>query len=664
MKTIKAKILASTITALVGLAVVLAGASAYLGTDATVQTTEKIMRETAQVAAGQIAAQLDTYSKIAFETGCTARLSNPETSLADKKAIIDQKVATYGFARGNMTDTRGISPFDGLNVSEREYFQKAMQGEAWISEPAISKSTGELVIMIAAPLWEGGNPNTRVTGVVYFTQSATMLGDIVRDIQIGQTGTTYILDKNGVTIAHPNNAVVESMENTQEQVKTDAGLTKLAALEAEMIAGKDGFGEYSYGGKDKFLAYYPIDIPSKWSVGISVERNEFLAFINTNLLWIAGLAVVITLLFILINMRTANRIAKPIGLMSKRLEGLAQGDLHSPVPTIRAKDETGLLCQSMQSTVTSLNTYIQALADSISSIANGNLAFEKPEDVHFEGDFVALEKAMDTILERLNQTLSQIQQTTAQVTLGAEQVSVGAQALSQGATEQASSVEELSAAIHEIMTQVRHNADNAQLAMKQVNVAGTQVSDSNHKMQQMIGAMGVISDKSGEIGKIIKTIDDIAFQTNILALNAAVEAARAGAAGKGFAVVADEVRNLAGKSAQAAKNTTALIEETVQAVHNGRQIADDTAQALLGVVDSTQQVTGLIEQITVASRTQAETVTQVNEGVEQISTVVQQNSATAEESAAASEELSSQAQMMQQLVSAFQLRDKHTSLHL
>ena len=237
-----------------------------------------------------------------------------------------------------------------------------------------------------------------------------------------------------------------------------------------------------------------------------------------------------------------------------------------------------------------------------------------------------------------------------------DQVSSGAQALSQGATEQASSIEQLSASIIEISDQVRSNAVNANNATSLVESVGKEIDRSNIHMQEMIRAISEISDKSAQIGRIIKTIDDIAFQTNILALNAAVEAARAGAAGKGFAVVADEVRNLAGKSAQAASETTELIESSISAVLNGTRIADETAESLSSVVTGASKITSLMQDISKASNEQANSIGQVTQGIEQISGVVQTNSATAEESAAASEELSAQAQLLNSLVSKFKMR--------
>jgi len=253
-------------------------------------------------------------------------------------------------------------------------------------------------------------------------------------------------------------------------------------------------------------------------------------------------------------------------------------------------------------------------------------------------------------------------QSSEQVSSGSEQVSNGAQALAQGATEQASSIEELSATITEIASNVKLNATSAADASIKVNHVSSELDVSNQNMQDMIAAMSKISDSSSQIGKIIKAIEDIAFQTNILALNAAVEAARAGAAGKGFAVVADEVRNLASKSAEAANNTTALIENSIKEVENGTKIADQTATALKKVVLEATAVSNTVTLISQASNEQANSINQITLGVDQISSVVQTNSATAEESAAASEELSGQAQILKSLVGKFKLKNQATQV--
>lgn len=290
-------------------------------------------------------------------------------------------------------------------------------------------------------------------------------------------------------------------------------------------------------------------------------------------------------------------------------------------------------------------------------MADGDFTVDSVCEAEYTGGFHPLLVSFRGIADKLNDTMQQINQSSTQVASGSQQVASGSQALSQGATEQASSVQELASTINEISNRIKQNADNAQNANEKAGSISTEMNVSNEKMHQMIQAMEDITSCSNEIGKIIKTIEDIAFQTNILALNAAVEAARAGTAGKGFAVVADEVRNLASKSADASKDTSALIENSLKAVENGTRIADETAKSLYQAVNDVNEMAGIIGQISQASIAQADSIAQITIGVDQISSVVQTNSATAQESAAASEELSSQSQLMKNLVGRFKLKN-------
>ncbi|MFZ5974566.1 MAG: methyl-accepting chemotaxis protein, partial [Bacillota bacterium] len=262
----------------------------------------------------------------------------------------------------------------------------------------------------------------------------------------------------------------------------------------------------------------------------------------------------------------------------------------------------------------------------------------------------------------LNDVLSEINSASDQVACGTLQVSEASQSQSQGATEQASALEELSASITQIAVQTKQNAENARKANELSVAAKEGALDGNRQMQAMLESMREINEASGNIGKIIKVIDDIAFQTNILALNAAVEAARAGAHGKGFAVVAEEVRNLAVKSADAANETTALIEGSIRKAEAGTQIANGTANALAHIVEDVEKAVELVGDIACASEEQAAAIGQVHEGIEQVSQVVQNNASTAEESAAASEELSGQAERLKGLVHQFKLKNNIKSL--
>ena len=354
-----------------------------------------------------------------------------------------------------------------------------------------------------------------------------------------------------------------------------------------------------------------------------------------------------------LNLYTVRSIVVPLRKAEAAVVAFSQGDLSYELD-YESKDEIGGICNAVRSSQQTLHNAIEDIVSITKRLADGDLSCEVTQQ--YPGELAPIKENIDYLLDQLNDTMSSILQAADQVAAGADQVSSGSQALAQGSTEQASAVEELSATINDLDNAAKENRKTAQTAKERADQAADQVRISNERMQEMRRAMGEILTGQKDIGKIIETIENIAFQTNILALNAAVEAARAGSAGKGFAVVADEVRNLASKSDHAAKQTKKLIESSMTAVEHGGELAEDVDVNMQKTVEYAGVAIDYMEKLAESTISEAEAIDQLTTGVDQISSVVQTNSATSEESAAASEELSSQAVMMKQMVQRFQLR--------
>ena len=593
----------------------------------------------------------------------TVILDSLQSALTDNKDLVGAGIffEPYGFS-DNVSDYAVYMSAEDLDKKSVMAYQYSFyKDSSWYNG---AKESGDMVLTDVysdtlhpeIQMISLGNPitdeNNQFVGAVILDINTKVFSTIQQTDARFPSLATNILDANGSFLySMREEAIGKKLEevldkDTYEMLRQN--MDKEEAFTATVV-NAEGVKEKMY--------FRPLIIHGStlWSM-ISIADSEFMAARNQLILMCALFSVVGLLILIAISFFLIKRALNPLQGIALAGKAVAEGNFDVKVSYDR-QDEIGDLAAAIQSVMQHVQEIISDLSDKLSELAKGNFRVSLENTEQYPGAYRPLLNSLQEISNDLNKTMAEIKTSAREVNAGAEQVSSGAQGLSQGATEQASSIEELSATVNDISEHIKKTAENTRLANTEAQNAGKEVSHSDKQMQQMKAAMENINQKSGEISKIIKTIDDIAFQTNILALNAAIEAARAGVAGKGFAVVADEVGNLAQKSANAAKDTTMLIEETLQAVEQGTVLADSTAESLQRVVTGASKVTELVNQIAEASVEQSRAVEQVSTGIDQISSVVQSNTATAEESAAASEELSGQANILNELVGRFQLKE-------
>ncbi len=661
MKSIKMKILATILPFVIVVITLVIGLLLYGMYESTVSALEESMNSSATIASlavqNQLEAHKDLSLQFSYDRILTQEIPNQNAENYDdvKNEVLEyceELRSTHDLAFLQVMDKNGVELGTGMDFAYEPYFHHVRDvGTPYITDYITSLITGDLLIMVAAPIERNGE----FDGCVLYAVSPSSFSEIVSQIVVGEGGIAEMVDSSGTVIASPDTESVTNKYNVIEDAKNNPDLEGFSMVIQNLIDDQSDFARYSQNGTNKFAAYTPVSNTNGWGLYITADEDVFLEQMNTFMYINVIVAFIAIIILTTVIFRVANNISKPVQLCADRLSKLADGDLKTAVPDIKTNDETKVLANSTSIIVNNLSVIIDDIGMGLGEMSKGNFDIQINSEEYFKGDFHPLAMAMNNLIGKMTETIAQINVSTEQVQSGNEQMSMGSQSLARGATEQAEAVQGLATMIASAAEQIKQTTADSQEAKTITDKAMETLAISDEQMNKMMDAMLVIDAKSNEISKIIKTIDDIAFQTNILSLNAAVEAARAGSAGKGFAVVADEVRNLATKSAQSAKETATLIEETVAAVKEGAKISEETKKALDMVEVVVEQITEIVEKIAVSTAERMRGISRMNVEIDQISSVVHTNSATAEESAEASEKLSSQANMLKEIVGQFTL---------
>ena len=536
-------------------------------------------------------------------------------------------------------------PGPEFNALAKSWYQDGVASEDFILGDVYFDEDSQSYVVGASGVLRSRSGAVR--GVAAADVYLNSISQIVSNVRLERTGGIFLVDTRTDTIIGHRDAEITGKKLSEV---TD-GFYPYATQEIQ--AGREGLTLHD--GTYIQVAKVP---GSDWTAVAYVERSEVLealVALTVAILVMAAVAVAAVILLVVIQVRRI--IGRPVAELSQAATAIAQGDLNQTI-RYQSKDELGVLADDFNQVTLRLRDYVKYInevSQVLREIAGGNLDFTLEND--YAGEFSKIKVSLEEISRSLNGTMGRIKAAAQEVSAGAEQVSGGAVTLSQGATEQAASVDTLAEHIESVSDSVHKIAQGAQRANQISQEVKSGLLESNERMEKMTGVIQRISENSAEIHKIVKTIEDIAFQTNILALNAAVEAARAGAAGKGFAVVADEVRTLSGKSSAAAQETAQLLSQTVASMDQGVQAARDTAESMMKVVAHADEMSSLVAGIADYTKTQDANTREIAQGISQISVVVQNNVSTAESSAAASEELSGQASLLQGMVDHFRLRD-------
>lgn len=581
--------------------------------------------------------KIDEFSNFPSIKHTMENIFNANTSSVMSVWVVDVDSSQLAQADGYISD----SSFD---VQKRAWFIQMSNAKAPIlTEPYEDTATRLQVVTVAAPVFKPGTQE--IIGVAGLDFSLEVLSETIDKYTLGKTGFYILATDAGQIIYHPvakninqNISSADMSDNIKQAMLSKAGGSLVYTINSTKCHG-----------------YVSSVGDTGWMIATGLPnaefKQEFFTIRNSMLIVFAiAIAAIIAILLIL-----SKQIVAPIKKLTETANLIAEGNLEVAAEVL-SNDETGQMADAINKTVTQLQryvAYIREITFTLENMSKGDMRIHLKED--YVGEFASIYDAFMELSASLNETLYTIDIAAEQVSIGSDQVSDGAQALAAGSVQQAASIEELSSSIDRIAQQAIDNSAIVLAAAGYLEEAEAGVDAGNEHMKQLTSAMDDIRSASDQIASITKVIEEIASQTNMLSLNAAIEAARAGEAGKGFAVVADEVRKLAAKSAEAAKQTSELIQISVNTVAKGTEMTAETAYILEDVGTKAAKVTESFGQIEKASAEQAEAIDQIKEGISQVSAVVQTNAATAEENSATSEEMSAQAATLRDEVGKFKL---------
>lgn len=605
------------------------------------------MSEVANTGAKNLSNQIYIYNMSMNSVNDSPYFANPELNRNNIVTRLEAKAEEY-WAFCSFVDMNGNDYMTGENQSSTEFYQRALQGDTFVSSPIVMDG-GVYYIFSSAAIYNG-----EVVGVIYMISDYYYIHGLVTENSVGETGRTYVINTNDRVIIDED-IIAGISTSASKHLEKSASHIEFEAQAIKSTSDTGGFGFYGEDGVYCVAGYAPVANTDGWILVTTAETMEFMESFQFVLVVGILLIIVMVSLFIYLNFRSTKNFVVPITQCVERISMLAQGDIYSPVPKVNRNDESGLLAESTQNIVKSLTVVIQDITHILGSMADGDFRVESQAPHQYIGDFQPILHSFDQIIYKLNNTLTQINQSSYEVNSAAHVVSQSASSLAEGAVKQETSSSELASILENFAEQITISTQRANQVRDISLRTGEEVHKGKEQIKALVEAMSEITDSASKIVEIIKGIEEIAFQTNILALNASVEAARAGTAGRGFAVVADEVRNLSIRSTKHVEATAGLVDATMQAVVNGTKLAVDTADGMELVVQEVDESIAAIQDIAEAMEAQSGDLTRITSNMEEIVSVIANTSATSEESASTSEELSAHATNLKSMMTQFSL---------